>query len=110
MNLDSSFQKHLETMSYIMVTKNSKEVTKASPGPISEFYWPGMYADVEPFVKECVDCASVKGNPPHTGPSPGNIEPRQPFKVVSMDFVTHMPKSDRANTFCCYSRICFLDM
>ncbi|POM80752.1 Hypothetical protein PHPALM_1370 [Phytophthora palmivora] len=24
----------------------------------SEFYWPGVYADVERFVKECVDCAS----------------------------------------------------
>ncbi|KAE9274998.1 hypothetical protein PR003_g29454, partial [Phytophthora rubi] len=42
----------------------------------SEFYWPGMYADVEAFVKECVDCASGKGRPPNPGPSPGNIEPR----------------------------------
>ncbi|OWY94128.1 reverse transcriptase [Phytophthora megakarya] len=82
-----------------MVTKTSKEVTKASPGPIREFYWPGMYADVEHFVKECVDCASGKGKPSNAGPSPENIEPRQPFEVVSMDFVTHMPKSDRGNTF-----------
>ncbi|KAE9283993.1 hypothetical protein PR003_g26977, partial [Phytophthora rubi] len=42
----------------------------------SEFYCPGMYADVEAFVKECVDCASGKGRPPNPGPSPGNIEPR----------------------------------
>ncbi|OWY91133.1 hypothetical protein PHMEG_00040419 [Phytophthora megakarya] len=62
-------------------------------------YWPGMYADVEHFVKECVDCASGKERPPNAGPSPRNIEPRQPFEVVSMDFVTHMPKSDRGNTF-----------
>ncbi|KAL4134291.1 hypothetical protein PRIC2_004600 [Phytophthora ramorum] len=65
----------------------------------SEFYWPGMYADVERYVKECVDCASGKGRPPNAGPSPGNIEPRRPFEVVSMDFVTHMPKSERGNTF-----------
>ncbi|POM73356.1 Reverse transcriptase [Phytophthora palmivora] len=33
------------------------------------------------------------------GPSPGNGEPRRQFEVVSMDFVTHLPKSDRGNTF-----------
>ncbi|GMF40891.1 unnamed protein product [Phytophthora fragariaefolia] len=65
----------------------------------SEFYWPGMCADVEPYVKECVDCASGKGRPPNEGPSSGNIEPRRPFEVVSMDFVTHMPESERGNTF-----------
>ncbi|GMF14647.1 unnamed protein product [Phytophthora fragariaefolia] len=65
----------------------------------SGFYWPGMYADVEHYVKECVDCTSGKGRPPNEGPSPGNIEPRRPFEVVSMDFVTHMPESERGNTF-----------
>ncbi|KAE8980484.1 hypothetical protein PR001_g24264 [Phytophthora rubi] len=65
----------------------------------SEFYWPGMYADMESFVKECVDCASGKGRPPNPGPPPGNIEPRYPFEVVSMDFVTHLPKSEQGNTF-----------
>ncbi|OWZ06445.1 hypothetical protein PHMEG_00021297 [Phytophthora megakarya] len=54
----------------------------------SEFYWIGMYADVQKFVREYVDCASAKGRPPALGPSPGNIEPRYPFEVVSMDFVT----------------------
>ncbi|GMF33952.1 unnamed protein product [Phytophthora fragariaefolia] len=58
-----------------------------------------MYADVEHYVKECVDCKSGKGRPPNEGPSPGNIEPRRPFEVVSMDFVTHMPESERGNTF-----------
>ncbi|POM57614.1 Reverse transcriptase [Phytophthora palmivora] len=65
----------------------------------SEFYWLGMYADVAIFVKECVDCASGKGRPPNPGPSPRNIEPSRPFEVASMDFVTHMPKSARGNTF-----------
>ncbi|OWY95244.1 LOW QUALITY PROTEIN: reverse transcriptase [Phytophthora megakarya] len=66
-------------------------ITRTHKRLCSEFYWPGMYADVEPFVKECVACASVEGKPPRGGPSPGNIELQQPFKVVSMDFVTHMP-------------------
>jgi hypothetical protein len=65
----------------------------------SEFYWRSMYADVQRFVEECVDCASGKERPPNAGPSPGNIEPRRPFEAVSMDFVTHMPRSVRGNTF-----------
>ncbi|POM78836.1 Ubiquitin carboxyl-terminal hydrolase [Phytophthora palmivora] len=48
----------------------------------SELYWPGMYDDVERFAKECVDCASGKGSPSNTGPSPGNIEPTRPFEAV----------------------------
>ncbi|OWZ11352.1 reverse transcriptase [Phytophthora megakarya] len=74
-------------------------ITRTHKRLCSEFYWPGMYANVEHFVKECVDCASGKGKPPNAGPSPGNTEPRRPFEVVSMDFVTHMPTSDRGNTF-----------
>jgi hypothetical protein len=51
-----------------------------------------MYAAVEGFVKECFDCAKP-------GPSPGNIEPRRPFELVSIGFMRHMPKSYRGNTF-----------
>ncbi|GMF39992.1 unnamed protein product [Phytophthora fragariaefolia] len=64
----------------------------------SEFYWPGMYANVEHYVTECVDCASGKGRSPNEGPSPGNIEPRRHFEVIAMDFVTHVPESERGNT------------
>jgi hypothetical protein len=64
-----------------------------------EFNWRSMHADVQRFVEECVDCASGKGRPPNAGPSPGNIEPRRRFEAVSMDFVTHMPRSVRGNTF-----------
>ncbi|OWY98590.1 reverse transcriptase [Phytophthora megakarya] len=58
-----------------------------------------MYTDVQKFARECVDCASAKGRPPILGPSPGNIEPRYPFEVVSMDFVTELPKAARGNTY-----------
>ncbi|GMF41719.1 unnamed protein product [Phytophthora fragariaefolia] len=74
-------------------------ITRTYEKLCSEFDWPGMYADVEHYVKECGDCTSGKGRPPNEGPSPGNIEPRRPFEVVSMDFVTHMPESERGNTF-----------
>ncbi|OWZ02426.1 reverse transcriptase [Phytophthora megakarya] len=39
----------------------------------TDFYWYGMYADVETFVKECVDCASGKGHPLTRGPPPGTL-------------------------------------
>ncbi|OWY95943.1 hypothetical protein PHMEG_00033913, partial [Phytophthora megakarya] len=69
---------------YIMATRTFKEATKASPGHIRS------------YVQNSI---GLGWKPPNAGPSPGNIEPRQPFEVVSMDFVTHMPKSDRGNTF-----------
>ncbi|OWZ07836.1 LOW QUALITY PROTEIN: reverse transcriptase [Phytophthora megakarya] len=65
----------------------------------SEFSLMGMFEDVEMFVKECTDCVSAKGRPPNPGPSPRNIERTVLFEVVSMDFVTHLPKSERGNTF-----------
>ncbi|OWZ05158.1 LOW QUALITY PROTEIN: reverse transcriptase [Phytophthora megakarya] len=46
-----------------------------------------------------VDCASGEGHPSNPGPSPGNIEPMRQFEVVSMDFVTYMPRSERGNFF-----------
>jgi ribonuclease HI len=72
----------------------------------SEFFWPRMYADAEVFVKECTDCVSAKGQPPNSGPSPGNIETRFPFEVVSMDFATHLPKSERGIHSSCCSKTC----
>ncbi|OWZ07192.1 reverse transcriptase [Phytophthora megakarya] len=85
-------------------------ITRTQEKSRTEFYWPGMYADVQYFVKECVDCASGKGAPPNAGPSPGNIEPRRPFEAVSMDFVTHMPESARGNTFLLLFQDMFQDM
>ncbi|OWY99267.1 reverse transcriptase [Phytophthora megakarya] len=73
-NLDLSFQMHFETTPNTMDMKISKEVIK----------W--------------IDCTRGKGKPPNAEQSPGNIDPGQPFKVISMDFVTHMLKSDRGNT------------
>ncbi|OWY92398.1 LOW QUALITY PROTEIN: reverse transcriptase, partial [Phytophthora megakarya] len=58
----------------------------------TEFYWPGVYADVQHFVKE-----SEKGRPRMLDLR--QETPRYPFEAVSMDFVTHMPESARGNTF-----------
>jgi hypothetical protein len=63
-----------------------------------EYYWRGMFQDVEAFVGECVDCATAKGAPLARGPSPGNVSPEYPFHVVSMDFVIPLPVSRQGNT------------
>ncbi|OWZ15653.1 hypothetical protein PHMEG_00010668 [Phytophthora megakarya] len=45
------------------------------------------------------NCASGKGRLPNPGPSPRNIEPTYRFEVPSMDFVTHLPKSEQRKHF-----------
>lgn len=50
-----------------------------------------------------------KGRPPNSGPSPGNIEPRRPFEVVSMDFVTHLPSRCEETRSYFSSRTCSPD-
>ncbi len=64
----------------------------------AEYYWPGMYRDVEIHVQECVDCVTSKGAPAGSGPSPGNVMPDYPFHILSMDFVIPLPASRQGNT------------
>ncbi|OWY99269.1 hypothetical protein PHMEG_00029758 [Phytophthora megakarya] len=56
-----------------------------------DYYWFGLYADVEKHVKS-------KSKPQLRGYSPGNILAERPFQIVSMDFVIPLPKSRRGNT------------
>ena len=64
----------------------------------AEYYWQGLYRDVERYVRECIDCSTSKGHPTNVSPSPGNVEPDYPFHIISMDFVTPLPKSRQGNT------------
>ncbi|KAE8902854.1 hypothetical protein PF003_g13543 [Phytophthora fragariae] len=63
-----------------------------------DYYWLGLYADVEKHVKSCPDCSSSKSRPQLRGYSPGNVLAERPFQIVSMDFVIPLPKSRRGNT------------
>ncbi|OWZ08744.1 LOW QUALITY PROTEIN: reverse transcriptase [Phytophthora megakarya] len=58
-----------------------------------DYYWVGLYADVEKHVKSCLDCSSSKSRPQLKGYSPGNVLAERPFQVVSMDFVIPLPRS-----------------
>ncbi|GMF48453.1 unnamed protein product [Phytophthora fragariaefolia] len=64
----------------------------------SDYYWIGLYADVERHVRSCPDCSSSKSRPQLRGYSPGNILVERPLQIVSMDFVIPLPKSRRGNT------------
>ncbi|OWY93742.1 reverse transcriptase, partial [Phytophthora megakarya] len=81
---------------YITRTKTSKADTKESTGHLSDYVQSSTGSGCRLTYR---NCASAKGRPPVIGPSPGNIEPRYPFEVVSMDFVTELPESDRGNTY-----------
>ncbi|KAG2914562.1 hypothetical protein PC117_g18266 [Phytophthora cactorum] len=64
----------------------------------SNYYWAGLYADVEKHVKSCPDYSSSKRRPQLRGYSPGNVLTERPFHIVSMDFVIPLPKTRRCNT------------
>ncbi|GMF32099.1 unnamed protein product [Phytophthora fragariaefolia] len=64
----------------------------------ADYYWIGLYADVERHVRSCPDCSSSKSRPQLQGYSPGNILAERPLQIVSLDFVIPLPKSRRGNT------------
>ena len=63
-----------------------------------DYYWPGMFADVQRYVSDCSDCCSGKGKPRLRGHSPGNLLANRPFQVVSMDFAIPLLETARGNT------------
>ncbi|KAG3120790.1 hypothetical protein PI124_g18338 [Phytophthora idaei] len=63
-----------------------------------DYYWSGLYSDVEKHVRSCSDCSTSKSRPQLRGYSPGNILAEEPFQIVSMDFVIPLRKRRRGNT------------
>ncbi|KAG3062498.1 hypothetical protein PI125_g24514 [Phytophthora idaei] len=63
-----------------------------------DYYWSGLYSDVEKHARSCSDCSTSKSHPQLRGYSPGNILAERSFQIVSMDFVIPLPKSRRGNT------------
>ncbi|GMF53863.1 unnamed protein product [Phytophthora fragariaefolia] len=63
-----------------------------------DYYWVGLYATVTRHVRACADGSTSKGKPHLKGYSPGNVLAERPFQLLSMDFVTPLPKTRRGNT------------
>ena len=61
----------------------------------STFYWPKMSRDVKKFVVSCDICQKAK---PRKHAPVGMLQPlpipEKPFEVVTMDFITELPKSN----------------
>ncbi|SRR6266702_2140185 len=62
-----------------------------------DYWWPNMKNDIEEVVKGCVSCQENKINmhcqKPHLYPITMNPD-TEPFKVIAMDFITKLPKSN----------------
>ncbi|OWY90596.1 reverse transcriptase, partial [Phytophthora megakarya] len=71
----------------------------------SEFYWIGMYADVQKFVRECVDCASAKGQSRslahHLTISNRDIRSRWSLWILSLSYLSPIVEIPT----CCCSKI-----
>lgn len=59
-----------------------------------QFHWPGIHKDIAIYCNTCVSC---KRNKPSNRKPPGLLQPLEipfkPWSVVSVDFITHLPKT-----------------
>jgi len=66
-----------------------------------DYWWPNMKKDVEEYVKGCASCQANKINTHrqnlHLVPITTNTDAK-PFKVIAMDFIVKLPKSQGYNT------------
>ena len=57
-------------------------------------YWPGMYADVEKWIKSCERCVLSKMPQPRIRTSMGHLLTEQPLSVLAIDFTLLERSSD----------------
>ena len=63
----------------------------------SRFFCVGMSDDVNTFCKECDRCAGRNSPTPKPRASMGELYASEPWEMVSMDFLTDLPVTDRGN-------------
>jgi hypothetical protein len=65
---------------------------------IQHYYWPQMYEDVVTYVKECHVCQASKSvNQLPAGLLQPLPIPDHPLEDISMDFITHLPRTISGN-------------
>lgn len=65
-----------------------------------QFYWRGLYTDVEHFVKSCTDCMGFK-TPKTIAPVPiqRHFIPSRPGQMVSCDLVGQLPETSKGHKY-----------
>ena len=63
----------------------------------SRFFWLGMYADVEKFCQQCDRCVGRNAPNPAPRAAMGELYASEPWEVVSIDFMTDLPTTERGN-------------
>ena len=66
----------------------------------SQYYWPVMKKEVVDFIARCLECQKVKAE--HRHPN-GLLQPlpipEWKWEVVTMDFVTKLPKTNKQHDY-----------
>uniref|UniRef100_A0A8C2FFZ9 Gypsy retrotransposon integrase-like protein 1 n=1 Tax=Cyprinus carpio TaxID=7962 RepID=A0A8C2FFZ9_CYPCA len=63
------------------------------------FYWPGWFADVRPWCRECVDCGSRKmhGKPPCAPMNPSVTS--RPHERIALDILGPLPETSKKHRY-----------
>jgi len=65
---------------------------------LRSYWWPSLRADVESYVKSCKSCMMVQSR---NSLPPGLLQPipvpQRKWDSISMDFITHLPKTSTGN-------------
>ena len=72
---------------------------KTTEGVSRQYYWPEMRETIKQYVKNCDICqrSKVVRHAPYGILQPNEV-PDQPWKSISMDFITDLPTSDGYDT------------
>jgi deoxyuridine 5'-triphosphate nucleotidohydrolase len=63
-----------------------------------QFHWPNLHIDVESYVSSCESCQRNKDSTQRPVGLLKPLEiPSKPWESISMDFITHLPKSKKGN-------------
>ena len=63
------------------------------------FYWPGMHADVDQWIRMCPECATRKSSPQRNCGPLHTIKAGYPLQVVAVDILGPLTESDGGNSY-----------
>jgi transposase InsO family protein len=89
-----------------VIALNHSPVTVAHPGRSRtldilclRFYWPGMRAAVEEYVRTCQECQLLKPRHEFKAPLGDVAEPTRPFEILAIDVLGPFPVTPDKNRY-----------